>query len=313
MSRDDARAARPAARDRLRRSALFVPGGHPRRLEKAPEVGADSLVLDLEDSVAPAEKGRARGLVAEALRAGDLGNAEAVVRVNAPNSEYFAADLAAVVAAGAEAVMLPKAERPQVLAWVAAQLERLERERDAAPGALVRLLALVETPAGIAHVTALPAASERIDALCFGHADLAREMGLAAADARAGVLYHARCALAIAAAAARVSAIDCVYLDVRDEAGFRDDATLGLGLGYAGKLCIHPSQVRIANEVYTPSPERVAEARRVVEGFEKAVAAGSGVFSLDGKMIDAPLVDIERRVLERARRAGVLPEPEASR
>jgi len=309
MSRDDARAARPAARDRLRRSVLFVPGGHPRRLEKAPETGADSLVLDLEDSVAPDQKARARGLVSEMLRAGGLGGAEAVVRVNAPGTDDFAADLEAVVAAGAQAVMLPKAERPEALARVAAQLERIERDTN--PAAAVRLLALVETPAGIAHVAALPAASERIDALCFGHADFAREMGLGAADAGAGVIYHARCALAIAAVAARVSPIDCVFLDVRDEAGFRDDVALGLGLGYAGKLCIHPSQVRIANEVYTPAPERVAQARRVVEGFEQALAGGSGVFSLDGKMIDAPLVEIERRVLERARRAGVSSETEA--
>lgn len=308
MSRDDARAARPAARDRLRRSVLFVPGGHPRRMQKAPETGADSLVLDLEDSVAPDQKIRARGLVAEVLRAGGLGSAEAVVRVNAPGSEHFADDLAAVVEAGAQAVMLPKAERPEVLADVAAQLERFEGAR-----AGVRLLALVETPVGIVRVAALPAASQRIDALCFGHADFAREMGLDAADAGSGVIHHARCTLAIAAVAAGVSPIDCVFLDVRDELGFRADAALGLGLGYAGKLCIHPTQVGIANEVYTPTPDRVERARRVVEGFEKALADGSGVFSLDGKMVDAPLVAIERRILERARRAGVIPETEAPR
>ncbi|MDH5305637.1 MAG: CoA ester lyase [Myxococcales bacterium] len=311
MSGPEARAASPAERnqrgDRLRRSVLFVPGGHPRRLEKAPETGADSLVLDLEDSVAPEEKDRARQLVADTLRARALGEAEAIVRVNAPGTPHFAADLEAAVAAGADAVMLPKSQRADTLAEVSARLDRLERRLERAPDAALRLLALVETPAGVARVAWLADASERIDALCFGHADFAREMGLADADASAGVLLHARCAVAIAAKAAGVSPIDCVFLDVRDEQAFAADVALGLRLGFEGKLCIHPTQVRIANDVYTPAPERVAHAQRVVEGFERALAGGSGVFSLDGKMVDAPLVAIEKRILERARRAGVLP------
>jgi len=287
--------------ERLRRSVLFVPGGHPRRLEKAPSTGADTLVLDLEDAVAPEEKDRARDLVAAALRERSWGSAEVAVRVNAPGSPHFEADLEAVVSAGAHAVMIPMAQSAEVLAEVGDRLDRLGRDAAAS----VRLLALVETPRGVACAASLAEASARIDALCFGHADFAREMGLDAADASAGVILHARCAIAIAAMAAGVSPIDCVFLDVRDEAAFRADATHGLRLGFAGKLCIHPTQVQIANEVYTPTPDRIESARRIVEAYERAVAEGSGVFSLDGKMIDAPLVAIERRVLERARRAGV--------
>ncbi len=307
MSSGDEPIEQPASRgERLRRSVLFVPGGHPRRIEKAPSTGADALVLDLEDSVAPDEKDRARELVAAALREGRVGDAEAAVRVNAPGTPHFAADLEAAVTAGADAVMLPKAQDAEVLAEVSARIDALESERG--PGASVRLLALVETPAGVLRSASLADAAWRVDALCFGHADFAREMGLAEADASGGVIFHARCALAIAARAAGVSAIDCVFLDVRDERAFREDAACGLRLGFEGKLCIHPTQVRIANEVYTPTPERVDYARRVVEGWEEALAGGSGVFSLDGRMIDAPLVALERRVLERARRAGALPE-----
>ena len=131
---------------------------------------------------------------------------------------------------------------------------------------------------------------------------------LIGADASGGVIFHARCALAIAARAAGVSAIDCVFLDVRDERAFREDAACGQRLGFEGKLCIHPTQVRIANEVYTPTAERVDYAPREDEGWNRALAEGSGVFSLEGRMIDAPLVALERRVLERARRAGALPE-----
>ena len=307
MSSGDEPIEQPPARgERLRRSVLFVPGDQPRRIEKAPSTGADALVLDLEDAVAPDQKDGARDLVAAVLREGRAGGAEAAVRINPPGTPHFAADLEAAVIAGADAIMLPKAQSAEVLAEVSARIDELENERG--PGASVRLLALVETPAGVVQLASLADAAGRIDALCFGHADFAREMGLAEADASGGVILHARCALAIAARAARVSAIDCVFLDVRDERAFREDAACGQRLGFEGKLCIHPTQVRIANEVYTPTAERVDYARRVVEGWDRALADGSGVFSLEGRMIDAPLVAIERRVLERARRAGALPE-----
>jgi len=309
-SRDDPneRADAAASRDqRLRRSVLFVPGGHPRRLEKAPATGADTLVLDLEDSVAPEEKDRARELVSAVLRERSGWNAEVAVRVNALGSTHFDADLEAVVAAGADAVMLPKAQSAEALAEVGAQLDRLERDLERGPEAAIRLLALVETPGGVVRAASLAGASPRIDALCFGHADFAREMGLEAADASGGVIFHARCEIAIAAVASGLAPIDCVFLDVRDEAAFREDVTRGMQLGFEGKLCIHPAQVQIANDVYTPTPERVASAQRIVEAFEGAVADGSGVFSLDGSMVDAPLVAIERKVLERARRARALP------
>jgi citrate lyase subunit beta/citryl-CoA lyase len=131
-------------------------------------------------------------------------------------------------------------------------------------------------------------------------------MGLAEADASRGVAYHARCTLVIAAKACGVSAIDSVYLSVKDDAAFRQDAELGLSLGYDGKLCIHPRQVEIVNAVYTPRGYEIERALRVVEAWERAAREGRGVFALDGAMIDAPLVAVQRKILERARRAGVL-------
>ncbi len=290
---------------RSRRSLLFVPGAEPRKLARARDAGVDTLIFDLEDSVAPERKAQARGLVAEALAGGGFGEAELAVRVNPVHSPEFGADLEAVVGAGAHSLVVPKAERPEELAELAARLDALESQCGVA-GARVALLALVESAAGVTQAAALGTAL-RVEALCFGHADFLLDMGLPAADASRGVAFHARCALAIAARAARRAAIDTVCLAVGDDAAFREDARLGASLGFEGKLCIHPGQVAIAHEVYTPTPDQVERALRVVAAWEAARAGGRGVFVLDAKMIDAPLVAAQQRVLERARQAGVLP------
>jgi len=294
----------------LRRSLFFVPGGEPRKLEKAVRAEADTLLLDLEDAVAPGDKSRAREQVASFLRAGDFGGAEPAVRVNPPGTPYFDEDLEAAVGSGARAVMIPKSERAEDLQRIDAWLLALEERAGVGADQRVRILALAETAAGIADARWLPGASPRIDALCFGHADFSRDMGLPTADASRGVLHHARCTLAIVARAGRVVPIDTVFLDVRDEAGFREDAALGRSLGFEGKLCIHPRQVPIANEIFTPSKEEIDFALRVVEASRQAEAEGKGVFTVDGKMVDAPLVAAQQRTLERARRAGALPGQE---
>lgn len=294
----DAVHARP-----LRRSLFFVPGGESRKLERARSSGADTLLLDLEDSVALGEKDRARELVAEFLRAGETGGAEPAVRVNPPGTPFFEADLEAAVTSGAAAILLPKSERAQTLLAVSEKIALLEeRSPRQAP---VALLALVESAAGIVHAAALPSAGRRVEALCFGHADFSRDMGLSVADASTGVVLHARCSLAIAARASGVAPIDTVFLDVRDEAAFRRDAELGLRLGFEGKLCIHPSQVAIANDVHTPNADEIAYAQRVLAAAAAARAEGKGVFTVDGKMVDVPLIEAQRRVVERARRAGI--------
>ena len=300
------------ASPRLRRSLLFVPGSEPRHLARAREAGADTLLFDLEDAVAAAAKAQARALVTARLRAGGFGATEPAVRVNAPGTPHFDADLEAVVAAGAEAIMVPKAESADELARIGEMLSRLERTGGRHAGA-VRLLALVETAAGVANALALAAATPRLDGLCFGHADFARDMRLADADASQGVILHARCALAIAARACRLPAIDSVCLAVRDGVAIRADAALGLGLGFAGKLCIHPQQVAIVNQVYTPTAAQIAAAQRVVAAWRQAQREGRGVFALDGVMVDAPVVAAEEQVLERARRAGALKDDDEDR
>jgi citrate lyase subunit beta/citryl-CoA lyase len=287
----------------LRRSLLFVPG-EARKIEKAKTTGADTLLFDLEDSIAPEKKDAARREVAAALREGGFGEVEAAVRVNAHGSPFFRADIEAVVAAGAHAIMVPKADGREI-ARVGEALDALERSLEIFGNRREKILALVETAAGIAHAAAL-GGSPRVDALCFGHADFSLDMGLAEADAAQGIVYHARCQLVIAAKACGVAPIDSVFLAVKDDAAFRADAEIGMRLGFEGKLCIHPRQVAIANEVYTPSREQIDRARQVVDAWEKAKGDGQGVFTFEGKMIDAPLAAVQERVLERARRAGAI-------
>jgi len=287
----------------LRRSLLFVPGAELRKLERAREAKADTLLLDLEDAVAPEQKEAARAHVATAVRSGAFGAIETAVRVNAPSTPYFEDDVEAVIEAGCRLILLPKAESATGIAAVEEKLRNAER-RCGRGG--TRLLLLVESPRGIAEALALGRASSRIGGLCFGHADFSLSMGLSEADASRGVAYHARCSLVIAAKACDVAPIDTVFLAAKDEAGFRADAELGMQLGFDGKLCIHPRQAEIANEVYTPTAAQIDYASSVIDASQRAEAEGRGVFTLSGKMIDAPIVAVQRRVLERARRAGIL-------
>jgi len=290
---------------RLRRSLLFVPGAERRKLDRSREAAADLLVFDLEDSVAPEHKERAREQVADHIRSVGSGGPEMAVRVNPMESPHFEADLEAVVSAGVRTVMLPKSQNPEGLERASAAVARLEAKLEA-PSESVRLLALIETAAGISRVEALAGADSRIDALCFGNADFSLDMGIPEADPATGVLLHARCRLAIAAAAEKLTPIDGVCLAVKDTAAFMEEGNLALRLGFEGKLCIHPAQVEIANSIFTPTADQIETALRIIEGWEAAVADGKGVFALDGKMIDPPLVDIQQRVIDRAKQAGVL-------
>jgi len=293
----------------LRRSLLFVPGDDPRKLERSREAGADTLLLDLEDSVAPAGKEAARACVIDFLSEGDFGGAEAAVRINPMGTPFFEPDLEACAAAGARTLMLPKSERHSELGRVAEGLQQLESAR-AGAGAPIRLLALVETALGIANAGTLPMADARVDGLCFGHADFSRDMGLVDPPSDRGLLHHARCSLVIAARAGDVAAVDTVFLDVRDADGFRTDAELGAGLGFEGKLCIHPAQVPIANEVFSPGPAQIDYALRVLAEAQRAEAEGRGVFTVDGKMVDEPVIVAQRLLVARARRLGLVPGAE---
>jgi citrate lyase subunit beta/citryl-CoA lyase len=279
---------------------MFTPGDRPEMMRKAPNAGADVIVFDLEDAVAPDRKDEARDAVREVLVDPDFDpDCEVCVRVN-PTGIAADDDLAGLLGSGnsdaiesLDAVMLPKTESADDAETLADLLD----ERDAA----VPILALVETAGGILAGEEIAAVPE-VDALVFGAEDLAADLGATRTDEGTEVL-HAREHVVLAASAADVDAIDTVYTDIEDTDGLAEETEFAIELGYDGKMAIHPAQVEPINEAFTPDPERVEWAERVLEAKAEADAEGRGVFRVEGEMIDAPLIAQAERVLEYARAA----------
>ncbi len=288
---------------RLRRTLLFVPGSTPERIAKAAASAADGLILDLEDAVAPAQKGRARDWVVAALRGVDFRGRERIVRVNPLDGPYGMHDLAAIVPAAPDALLLPKIGGPEDVERVDHEVTRLERLAGLRPGA-VRFHLLVETVAGVLNAPAVGRASSRSAALFFGAGDLMRETRGRLVPSRTSEL-HALSQVLLAARASALQALDSPYFDLDSEAGLEAHSRFAAELGYDGKALIHPKQIEIVNRVFTPSPDAVAEAQRVLAAYEAAQAEGTGALALDGRFIDAVHVAMARETLARARLAGV--------
>jgi citrate lyase beta subunit len=288
----------------LRRSFLFVPGSEERKLAKAPSLGADAVILDLEDGVAPAHKATARTLVRGFLPAQNGRGIEWLIRLNGVSTSYFEADLEEAIGAGPAALVIPKVDSAEVLQCVDARLTELERASSRPVGGL-KLFALIESARGILNAPQIAAATPRLLGLMLGHVDLSADLGISAGRAGDGIVYHARCQLVLAARAAGVDAVDTIYLNIRDAEGLRAEAAQAAALGFTGKLAIHPGQLPIIHEAFTPSVERRQRAERILEVWRQAEAEGRGVLALDGELIERPVVEAERRILERARRAGI--------
>lgn len=269
------------------RSVLFTPGDRPEMLRKAPATGADVIVFDLEDAVAPGRKAEAREAVAEVLADPEFDPA-CEVRVRA-NPE-FEDDLAVLERARPDGLMLPKAASG---ADVAALDERVREHGGSLP-----VLALIESARGVLAAPEI-AAHEATDALAFGAEDLAADLGATRTEEGTEVLY-ARERVVIAASAADCGAIDTVYTTIDDREGLAEETRFAAGLGYDGKMAIHPAQVGPINQAFSPDPEEVEWARRVLEARERAEREDRGVFRVDGEMIDAPLIARAERIVDRA-------------
>jgi citrate lyase subunit beta / citryl-CoA lyase len=282
---------------RPRRSVLYVPGSNARALEKARSLPADTVILDLEDAVAPAAKAAARAAVVAALAAGGWGERERVVRVNAASTPWGEDDLFAAADAGPDAVLLPKVES-------ASDVVRAERalERVGAP-ASVALWCMIETPRGVLAAAQIAAASPRLAALVAGTSDLVKDLRARHTPGRLEVVTSL--ALVVLAARAHgLAALDGVHLDLADDAGFEAACRQGRDLGFDGKTLVHPRTVPVANRIFAPAPEEVLEARRVVDAHAEAIAAGQGVAVVDGRLVEALHVDAARRVLALAEAAA---------
>jgi citrate lyase subunit beta/citryl-CoA lyase len=291
--------------ERLRpmRSLMFVPAHRERMIQRAlglGEFGASALdvaILDLEDGVPPASKDEARRLVADTLARPSRGGPLRFVRIQRALSDGGEADLDAVVRAGLDGIVAPKVRRAEEIAWLADELEARERRTDVAPGT-IRIIASIESAAALVDAPRIAASSPRVIGLTFGSEDFALDLGLPTKrEGEAAELLYARAATVVAAVAAGKIALDGIWPDIRDAAGLRADSLRARRLGFSGKTLIHPDQIAVVNDVFSPTAAEVDEARRVVSAFEEALARGDGAVALDGRMLDAPVVDRARRVL----------------
>ncbi len=293
----DAAATTTTSRDRFRRSRLYLPGNEPKYMVNAGLHMPDGIILDLEDSVAPAAKAAARVLVRNALRQVDFGPAERMVRIN--QGERGLEDLAYVAEHGCHLVLVPKVEEPDELRAVDARL----RELTDAP---VLVMPIIESAKGVMNAFAIATASKRNVALTIGLEDYTADLGVQrTADGRES--RYAREVVVNAARAAGLQAIDTVHSDVSDPAGLGDAVREARGLGFEGKGCIHPRQIAVVHEAFLPTEEEVSRACAVVSAFRVAEEQGLGVVSLGSKMIDPPVVKRALKTVEQAVQGGMLP------
>jgi citrate lyase subunit beta/citryl-CoA lyase len=279
---------------RPRRSALYMPGSNARAIEKAKTLAADVVIFDLEDAVAPDVKAQAREQVCAAVQAAGYGTRELVIRVNALETPWGEADLAAAIAAAPDAILVPKVSSAETLAAVGLRLRRLRAAER------TRVWAMIETPLAILNVESIASAARdvdtRLDCLVMGTNDLAKDTRARLLPGRAAMLPWLMTALA-AARAHGIDILDGVYNSLSDAEGFRAECGQGRDCGFDGKTLIHPDQIAAANEIFAPSAEEVDNARAIVTAFEQPENAGKGAISLGGRMVERLHAEMARRVL----------------
>ena len=282
---------------RIMRSWMFVPGHQQRMIDKAYGLKLDVAMFDLEDGVPPGEKDTARTMMRETL-ARPSPEMLRFVRIHPAGTEAIEADLPAVIQPGLDGLTLTKVNCPEDVSQVSAILDEREERAGLRQGS-VRLLATIESARGLIQAAAIAAACPRLVGLMFGAEDFAMDLGMFnVRQGEAGDFLYARSALVVAAASEGLQAIDRVYTEIRNPVGLEQDTRLARDLGFTGKALIHPAQIEVVEKVFRPTDAEVEYARRVVEAFEAAEANGAGAVALDGQMVDLPVVERARRVLQ---------------
>jgi citrate lyase subunit beta/citryl-CoA lyase len=294
---------------RTARSLLAVPANNPRMVEKALASDADAVFLDLEDAVAPEYKAAARGDVVSALKVLDWQGRPRLFRANALHTPYFYRDLIEVVEGSVDsldAVMVPKVNRPEDLYTVSILLSGIELAMDLEKGE-IKIEAQIESSEGLANVDPIASATDRLTALHFGPGDFAASVSMPLTsigvmdvwdEAYSGHRFHyAMQRIVVAARASGLRVLDGPVADYSDQEGLRRSCLIARSLGFDGKWCIHPAQIEVINEVFSPTEREVEWAKRVVAAYEEANAAGSGSVSLDGQMVDAASIKLARNTL----------------
>ncbi|MGI5970786.1 MAG: HpcH/HpaI aldolase/citrate lyase family protein [Oscillospiraceae bacterium] len=279
------------------RSSLYIPANNQTFVSKCAKYPADIITFDVEDAVPPQEKAVARKMAAENLKAAAAGGAEVYVRVNGWHTEYTNDDLEAVVLPGLDGITLPKtrdADDVKRLDWKISELE----DRRGIPAGTVKISVLLETAMGIMNAYSICTASPRIVSAFFGAVDYCADMRITRTNS-AEEQQVARTIAAIAARAAGIVALDAPFADYSNMEAFRKNTLDGRQMGYEGRMIIHPSQIAVAHELYSPTAEEVENARRIVKFFEEeGLAKGLASVSLDGKMVDTPVYVSAQNVLD---------------
>jgi len=284
-----------------RRSLLYMPGDNWKMITKSITLGVDSICMDMEDGAAVNKKIEARASIVKALQELDFGKSEKLARINSVGSGWEKEDIDAVLPYHPHGIVIPKVESFEQVEWAGRLIEAAELKYGW-PVNSIRVLIGVETAKGILNLKEI-ASHPRLDAIIFGGEDFAASIGATRTKDAIELLY-ARQAVVVACAANDLQAIDMVAIDYKDIDALRVESEFGARLGFVGKQIIHPAQVEPAQTAFTPTDEAIAYAKRIVETFEASQKEGRGAYSLDGRMIDMPLLKNAKKVLERAKAAG---------
>ena len=282
-------------KDRIRRSRLYIPGNNPSIMQNIAVFGADTVILDLEDAVAPPEKDAARILVKYALENVDFGRTERGVRINPLNTPFGKKDLDMVLSSDVELIFLPKTESAEDVKELCSLIG--DREICISP--------IIETAKGVLNAYEIASADPRVVMLCFGAEDFTRDIGTE--RTREGKeLFWARSMIVMGAKAAGIQASDTVFSDINDMDGLIQETRFAKSLGFDGKGLIHPSQIEPVHKVFSPTKEEIEYARKVVDALREAEEKGLGVIALGRKMIDRPVAERAKRILKIAEELGLL-------
>lgn len=287
---------------RARRALLYTPGDDLHKIEKAVSLGVDCICLDLEDGVAANRKETARETIAEALISYDFGKSERLARINPVGSGLEIDDLKAILPSKPDGIVLPKVTGVEQIIWLKGQILAQGTTDEWSPDKM-GIFVIIETALAIVNLREIAASDPSLQVLIFGAEDLAADIGYQRSNS-AWESFYARSAVVTHAAAFGLEAIDMVYIDFNDPAGLRVQAKQGSRLGYVGKQVIHPDQVDIVQNIFTPDEEVIAAANEILAAYAAHQHVGRGAFAIDGRMVDAPVVKSAQNVIARARAAG---------
>lgn len=291
---------------RLRRTMMFVPGNNPAMVKDAGIYGADSIMFDLEDAVSLAEKDAARALLYEAITTQDYADAELVVRINAEDTEFYDNDIRAMVKAGIDVIRLPKTETAKMITDLVKKVELAEIEFGREPGS-TKVMAAIESAKGVLNAYEIASSSDRMIGIALSAEDYTTDMKTHRYPDGEELLF-ARNMVLHAARAAGIAAFDTVFTNMDDTEGFYRETNLIHQLGFDGKSLVNPRQIEMVNSVYMPSEKEIDNAKNVIDAIEEARQKGSGVISMNGQMVDRPVVLRAERVMMLAKASNIVDE-----